>query len=324
MRQGVNNVTSQDRTRSDGQSPAPNTPARRQTGAARRPIRLPHLRLVLALGLAVALAAARAASAQTLPTPTQDPEPIGAGKMLLGIGESYSRSDVFPVSGVTGNLVQSGLLNVRVGISSIADVQLTGGVNNHLSITARDPSAPDASLVMVNGTSTNDVEDAVLGTRVRFAAETPTRPSLAAEFSVRLPNSKHPSGLGLDTMDFHLGFLGGKTDGPVRVIANLGWSILEDPVRVGIQNDVITYGGSVTGTVATGVDVVADLSGRWSSRHGTPPVGTESRSLARGSVRYTRGALRYDAGLLVGLTSFDPSWGIMGGVTWVVTAFKIP
>jgi hypothetical protein len=277
---------------------------------------------VLVLGFVLGLV--HAATAQTLPTPTQDPEPIGAGKVSIGIGESFSRRDVFPVSGLSGTLVQSGLLNVRVGVSSIADVQLTGGVNNHLLIAARDASAPDASLVAVNGTSTNDVEDAVLGTRVRFLAETPTRPSVGAEFSMRLPNSKHPSGLGMDTMDFHLGFLGGKTAGAVRVVGNVGWSILEDPVRVGIQNDVITYGGSVTLTVAAGVDVVADLAGRWSSRHGTAPVGTESRSLVRGSVRYSRGALRYDAGLLVGLTSFDPSWGIMGSVTWVVSAFKIP
>jgi hypothetical protein len=280
------------------------------------------LRPVLALG--IALGVVRAASAQTLPTPTQDPEPIGAGKLAIGIGETVSRGDVFPVSGLSGTLVQSGLLNVRVGVSSIADVQLTGGVNNHLLIAARDPSAPDASLVAVNGTATNDVEDAVLGTRVRFLAETPTRPSVAAEFSMRLPNSKHPSGLGMDTMDFHLGFLGGKTSGAVRAVANLGWSILEDPVRVGIQNDVITYGGSVTRTVATGVDIVGDIAGRWSSRHGTPPVGTESRSVVRATVRYSRGNLRYDAGLLVGLTSFDPSWGIMGNVTWVISAFKIP
>ena len=280
--------------------------------------------LNFALGIAIALGVVRAAAAQTLPTPTQDPEPMGAGKVSIGIGESFSRGDVFPVSGLSGNLLQSGLLNVQVGVSSIAQVQLTGGVNNHLLIAARDLSAPDASLVAVNGTSTNDVEDAVLGTRVRFLAETPTRPSVAAEFSMRLPNSKHPSGLGMDTMDFHLGFLGAKSSGAVRVVANFGWSILEDPVRVGIQNDVITYGGSLTRTVATGVDVVADLAGRWSSRHGTPPVGTESRSLVRGSVRYSRGNLRYDAGLLVGLTSFDPSWGLMGSVTWVISAFKIP
>jgi hypothetical protein len=270
------------------------------------------------------LGLARVGSAQTLPTPTQDPEPIGAGKVAVGVGESFSRADVFPVSGLTGTLVQSGLLNVRVGISSIADVQLTGGVNNHLSITSRDSSAPDASLLTVSGTTTNDVEDAVLGTRVRFLAETPDRPAVAAEFSVRLPNSKHPSGLGMDTMDFHLGFLGGKSNGAVRVVANLGWSILEDPVRIGIQNDVITYGGSVTLPVATNVAVVADLAGRWSSRHGTPPVGTESRSLLRGSARYSSGAFHYDAGVLVGLTSFDPSWGIWGNVTWVVSAFKIP
>jgi hypothetical protein len=274
------------------------------------------------MGLSLGLA--RAVCAQTLPTPTQDPAPVGAGKVFLSLGESYSRADVYPVSGLTGNLVQSGLLDVRVGISSIADVELTGGVNNHLNIATRDPLAPDASLLTVKGTTTNDVEDAVLGTRVRFLAETPDRPAVAAEFSMRLPNSKHPSGLGMDTMDFHLGFLGGKSYGATRVVANLGWSILEDPVHVGIQNDVITYGGSVTRTVVPGIDVVADLAGRWSSRHGTAPVGTESRTLLRGSARYSRGAFRYEAGMLVGLTSFDPSWGLWGHITWMVTAFKVP
>jgi len=277
-----------------------------------------------ALILALWAALPSVALAQTLPTPTRDPEPVGAGKLSIGVGESYSRTDVYPVSGLSGSLIQTGLLNVRVGVSSMAEVQLTGGVNNHLLISARDPLAPDAPLVAVSGTSSNDVEDAVLGTRVRFMAETSVRPSFAAEFSVRLPNSKHPSGLGMDTMDFHLGFLGGKTYGHVRAVANLGWSILEDPVRIGIQNDVITYGGSVTDSIHKSVDLVVDLSGRFSSRHGTPPAGTESRSLLRGSVGYSRGPLRYDAGILLGVTSFDPSWGLWGGVTWTISAFKVP
>lgn len=264
------------------------------------------------------------ALAQTLPPPTQDPETLGAGKLLVGLGETYSRSDVYPVSGLSGTLLQTGLLNLRFGVGSIADVQLTGGVNNHLSITNRDLAAPDASLVTATGTGTNDVEDAILRTQVRFAAETPTRPALAVEFWMRLPNSKHPSGLGLDTMDFHFGLLGGKTYGPVRAVANVGWSILEDPVRVGFQNDVITYGGSLARSINKSVDLVADLSGRWSTRNNTPPIGTESRSLLRGSVRIASGAFHYEAGVLIGLTSFDPSWGLMGSVSWVVTAFKVP
>jgi hypothetical protein len=283
------------------------------------------VRVLRTVALSVLLmGSARLGFAQTLETPTRDPEPVGAGKIAVGLGESVSSGAVFPVSGLSGTLIQSGLLDVRVGVSSMAEIQLTGGVNNHLKIGSRDPLAPDASLLTVNGTGTSDVEDAVLGARVRFAAETDTQPAIAAEFSVRLPNSKHPSGLGMDTMDFHLGFLGGKTYGQTRVVANLGWSILEDPVHVGIQNDVITYGGLIAQSVNKRVTVVADLSGRWSSRHGTPPAGTGSRSLLRGSVRYAKNSLRYDAGLLVGLTSFDPSWGVFGGITWVVTAFKIP
>jgi hypothetical protein len=294
-------------------------------GPARRPGRagLRSVRRLLALASLLSVAT-RAASAQTLPIPTQDPEPVGAGNVSVGLGETYSHSDVFPLSGLSGTLLQSGLLNVHVGISPMADVFLMGGVNNELFITNRDLTAPDASLVTALGSSTHDVEDAVLGTTVRFLQETDYRPSVAVQFYMRLPNSKHPSGLGLDTMDFHFGFLGGRTYGAFRVVANLGWSILEDPVHVGIQNDVITYGGSVTRTLNKKVSAVADLSGRWNTRHGTEPVTTESRSLLRGSIRYSSGAFRVDAGVLIGLTAFDPSWGLMGGITWVVPAFKVP
>ena len=90
----------------------------RAARGASRLIRPSGLRPMLALGFVLGLGPA--AWAQTLQTPTQDPEPIGAGKVSIGIGETFSKGDVFPVSGLSGNLVQSGLLNVQVGVSSIA------------------------------------------------------------------------------------------------------------------------------------------------------------------------------------------------------------
>ena len=71
------------------------------------------------------------------------------------------------------------------------------------------------------------------------------------------------------------------------------------------------------------MDVVGELNGRANLRSGNAPVGTESRGALRGGVRYTRGAGRVDAGLIVGLTSRDPSIGFTAGVTYVFKAFDV-
>jgi len=277
-----------------------------------------------AIALVVIAAHAGVAGAQSRPAVTQDSETVGSGKLLVDLGVDYQQDAFYPASGLHGNLTRWGTFDLSLGVSSIADVQLSGGIVNSLFITQRDPNAPLAPLVDVNGSRTSDVQDGVVGTKVRFVSETDGRPSFGILFSTRLPNSKHPSGLGLDTMDFNFGLLGGKTMGPIRVVGNFGWAILEDPVHDGIQNDVITYGGTLTGAIADGVALVADINGRVNTRGHTPPVGTESRSMVRLGPRLSHGRARYDAALLIGLTPHDPSWGVTGGITWIFTAFKIP
>ena len=76
--------------------------------------------------------------------------------------------------------------------------------------------------------------------------------------------------------------------------------------------------------VAPGLEVVGELNGRAATRSGTPPVGTESRSMMRVGGRLTRGAVRLDAGILLGLTSRDPGFGFTAGATYVFKGFTIP
>src|SRR5262249_32035424 len=121
--------------------------------------------------------------------------------------------------------------------------------------------------------------------------------------------------------DFALSILSGKTIGAYRLVGNFGWSILEDPVTVGIQNDVITYGGSIAAALSSHTSLVGEVNGRADTRHGTPPLGTESRSAARTGARYERGPARYAGALQVGLPRQDPSWGLPGGVPWILPAF---
>ena len=52
--------------------------------------------------------------------------------------------------------------------------------------------------------------------------------------------------------------------------------------------------------------------------------GTESRGILKLGGRYTRGSVRLDAGVFVGLTSIDPTIGFTAGFTYVFNAFNVP
>ena len=130
-----------------------------------------RLHCVIAQLIALVLLIPALASAQQRPLVTEDPETVGAGNVLIEGGFDYSWDNEFPASGLSGNLLRLPLLGFSVGVSSIAEIQLDGGFHNHLWITDRDPSAPLYSLVTATGDTTGDVEDAVIGTKVRFLSE---------------------------------------------------------------------------------------------------------------------------------------------------------
>ncbi len=274
--------------------------------------------------LAVALATASPASAQQRPLVTEDPEVIGAGLILLEGGFDYGRDVLFPLSGLQGNLLRAPLLGVSVGISSIAELQIDGGFYNRLTVTRRGIGpAPLASMITFTGDTTHDVEDIVVATKIRIVPETPQRPAFGVRFATRLPNAGNESGLGLDTTDFHAQLLAGKTVRSVRIVGNVGLGILGDPMRGGNQNDVLDYGLSVARAVREGVEVVGELNGRASTGSGVPPVGTESRAMMRVGGRLTRGTVRIDAAILLGVTSRDPGFGFTAGATYVFKAFTV-
>jgi hypothetical protein len=100
--------------------------------------------------------------------------------------------------------------------------------------------------------------------------------------------------------------------------------ILGDPTQGANQNDVLTYGISLARAVKEGVEVVGEVNGRASTRSGTPPEGPESRAIFRLGGRFTRGTVRLDAGILLGVTSLDPSFGFTAGATWVFKGFSVP
>jgi hypothetical protein len=278
------------------------------------------IKAISALFVAAATLVPAPADAQEQPLLTQDPATIGTGNILLRGEVSYSSDAFFPLSGLTGNLWQLPVFGIDVGIGPIADLQLSGGPYDRLSITRR-AAAPFSGDLVVTGNSTYDVDDLSIGTKITLVPEGVERPALAFRFSVRLPNSKHTSGLGQDTTDFSASVLPGKTMGPLRAFGNIGFAILSEPANGPKQNDVVTYGAAASLKFARHLELVGEVNGRWSVRNGVAPIGTESRSRAQVGGAYTRGHLRYDAAMFFGLTPIDPSIGVSAGLSVLFHAF---
>jgi opacity protein-like surface antigen len=277
---------------------------------------------VAALAAGMMVAAASDARAQQRPLVTEDPETIGAGLVLVEGGFDQQRDMTYPASGLKGDLLRLPTLGVSFGVSSIAELQIDGGLYNRLNITSRQ-DAPLPNQLDFSGDRTHDVEDLVVATKIRLLSETAGRPAFAVRFATRLPNAGNESGLGLDTTDFFVSALFGKTVQSIRFVGNAGLGILADPVRGDRQNDVLTYGASVARAVRQGLEVVGEINGRLDTRDGEPPIGTESRGAVRVGGRFTRATVRVDAGLIVGTTSRDPSIGFTAGLTWVFKGFEI-
>jgi hypothetical protein len=268
--------------------------------------------------------AAVPAAAQQRPLITEDPETVGGGNILIEGGLDVQRDVFYPVSGLHGNLLRVPTLGVSFGLSSIAELQVDGGFYNRLTVTSREPAALSNQLNFT-GDKTTDVEDLVVATKLRLMSETPQRPSFALRLATRLPNAGNESGLGLDTTDFYVTGLVAKTVQSVRIVGNIGLGILGDPVRANRQGDAVMYGFSLARAVRQGVEVVGEINGRYATESiDNRPHGTDSRAAMRFGGRLTRGPVRVDGGIIIGMTSRDPSFGFTTGVTWVFHAFTIP
>jgi hypothetical protein len=270
------------------------------------------------------LAGTTSAFAQQRPLVTEDPETIGAGRILLEGGLDWAHNAQYPASGLEGDLLRIPTIGLSFGISSIAEFQVDGGLHDRLTIKARDAAAPLASLVTATGDSTTDIEDVIVGTKIRLLPEGTRRPAFGLRFATRLPNASNESGLGLDTMDFYASLLGAKTVESIRVVANVGAGILSDPVQGNHQNDVFLYGLSFARAMTQHAELVGELNGRVSARSGEAFPGTESRGLLKLGGRFTQGSVRLDGGVFFGLTSVDPTIGFTGGFTYVFNAFTVP
>lgn len=251
------------------------------------------------------------------PLATVDPLLAPAGWLLVETGASFARDREMPAVGLRGDVLRIPELTVRLSVADRVELRVDTGYEVLLVRDRRE--APLSAELDYDGESSSDIRDPVVSTLVRVRKETAGAPELGMRLATRLPVASNQSGLGLDTTDFFVSLLAAKGARGLRWIANLGLGILEVPTAVTSQNDVLTYGLSVSRamgrqlTLAAGIDGHVDLSGQ-------VHPGTEDTSILRVGGRIGRGGATYDAALLVGLAEVDPSVGVSLGVT---RAFRV-
>ena len=253
--------------------------------------------------------------AQQRPFRTDDAELVAVGQIRVGFGVEFLQGEKYSLSGLEGNLTRIGVTNLQVGVGQYAEFQLSGVVQDFLSVSRRYPPVipPDFT-----GNATSDFGDLVLATKLRLLQERASKPAMAFKFSVQLPNASNESGLGTDETGFYASLLLSKRFGEAQLLGNVGLAILGSPVRANSQSDLLTYGLGLIVPVNPKISLVGEIHGR----QGPDQVGNESRSQVCGGLLIHAAGLRWDIVGITGFRKFDPDAGIAVGITFEFQAFN--
>ncbi len=253
---------------------------------------------------------------QQRPLKTDDAELVGTGRIRTEFGFEFLQNQRYSLSGLEGDLTRFGVTSLHFGMGEYAEFQVSGVIQDFLSIsnrTTNPPFPPD-----VTGNSTHDFGDLVLASKLKLASEKGFRPGFAFKFAVELPNAKHPSGLGTDETEFYAIVLMSKHLGRAELIGDVGFAVLQNPVVAGRQTDSITYGLAFIYPLHKSVNFVGEINGR----QGPPNrIGNENQSVVRSGFQIWVGPLRWDVAGIAGLQDYDPSSGVTVGVTYEFQAF---
>ena len=264
-------------------------------------------------------------SAQQRPLVTEDPETIGAGRILIEAGVDGEHEVCYPVSGLSAIGWSVPTLGVSIGLSSIAEIQIDGGLYQRLYDHGSAPAPLSASARRRRrqdhrrrGHRRRDQDPA----RVAKAAG---RPAIGLRFATKLPNASNESGLGT-RHDRFLRVAAGRQDRPVdprrrqRRVAILG-----DPTAgVPEQNDLLTFGLSVARALTTAAELVAEINGRFNTG-GRPPIPAPRTARVDAPRRPLHARpVRVDAGRAPRHDLARSRVGVTAGFTWVLNAFRVP
>src|SRR6267142_4170886 len=97
-------------------------------------------KLPLILLLAAMCVVSSPCLAQDRPLRTVDTETVPAGTLRTEIGFDFLQDVGFPISGLRGDETSVGVLNLRMGISKIAEIEVEGAIQNFLDVKSQGVS----------------------------------------------------------------------------------------------------------------------------------------------------------------------------------------
>src|SRR5882672_2720120 len=256
-----------------------------------------------------------ATHAQDRPLRTTDVGTVPAGDLRVEVGFDFLQDVGFPVSGLRGDETSVGVLNLRMGISKIAEIEIEGAVQNFLDVKSQGASFVP-NLQLTGTTSTHDTGDFALSTKVRFRAPSGKKPGLALRFGFIMPNSNQARGIGTNTTNVFAMVALEEQIQKLKLMGDLGIEILQAPNSLFTQNDVLMYGAGFSYPVHKRVNVVGEVSGLFSSRTiNNALIGTQSTGQARFGLQINAGGFTWDLAGIRGLNKYDPRSGFTFGVT---------
>src|SRR4029077_7653271 len=283
--------------------------SRRITAMARRNL------FILALAVLAFSVFCSNTSAQNRPLRPVDSETIPAGTLRTEIGFDFLQDVGFPLSGLRGDETSVGVVDLRMGVGRIAEIEVEGSIQNFLDVKSQGTSfVPNLSLTGVN--STHDTGDFTLATKVRLLKNDGLRPALAFKFGFVMPNSNQARGIGTNTTNVFAMIALQEQIQKLSVFGNLGIEILEAPNALFTQNDVLIYGGAFKYPIHRRINVVGEVNGLYSSRSVNDAlVGTQSTGHARLGLQIVAGGFTWDLAGIRGLNKYDARSGFSFGLS---------
>lgn len=273
-----------------------------------------------AMALVALLLAALPSAAQDRPLQTSDAEVIAPGTIRAEVGFDFLQDQTFPLSGLTGDLFDAGVINVRMGVGKIVEIQVQGMVQDFLSIKSQGASFVPLSLP--SPTSTSDIGDFSLWTKIQLLSEQGRRPAFGMRFGYEMPNTNQARGIGTNSTNVFGEAIVEKHFGSLAVFGNAGLGILTSPNALFSQNDELIYGLAFRYPFGKRINLVGEVAGRYTPRKiNAGLVGTESQGQARLGMQIMASGLTWDFAGIGGLTKNDPRSGFTFGVSKDIKIF---
>ena len=268
----------------------------------------------VALAAVALMAVALPGMAQNRPLSGPDAEIVPADTLRVQLGFDFLQDLRYPLSGLSGDQINVGVLDLRLGLGDMVEVELSGAVRQFLQINSRGPSL--VSLDLTESNSTHDVGDFSLLTKVRILGEGERRPALAARFGFTMPNTNQARGIGNNSMGVSVEAIAQRHIGRLRLFGSLGLAILSAPNEPHTQNDELLYGLGIAHPVGERLTLVGEVAGRYSTREiDARLAGTESRAQWRFGMQVMACGIQWDAAGIAGVYRNDPRIGLTFGIS---------